>query len=103
MTPYKAQFGNSEIKIVIEEITQDGKVKSAYNILKGKKTNIWEHILALGYKGEMCNFLFTLQEPKGNSNGIFELYLGAGSFYGTWKSYNGKLTREFELENDEEL
>jgi hypothetical protein len=103
LTPYKAQFGNSEIKIVIEEITQDGKVKSAYNIFKGKKTNMTGTYSGTFTRGEMCNFLFTLQEPKGNSNGIFELYLGAGSFYGTWKSYNGKLTREFELENDEEL
>lgn len=99
LTPYKAKFGNSEIQITIDKISESGKIISAYNIFKGKKTEMTGTYSGTFTRGEICYFTFTLEEPQGNSNGVFELHLGGGNTNGTWKSYNGKLTREFELEN----
>jgi hypothetical protein len=97
---YTAEFGNSEIEIVIDEISQDGDIISAYNIFKGKKTYMTGNYDGILLGDQSNSFIFTLLEPKGSSNGKFSLFFSKMIPRGTWESYNGELKREFELNQE---
>lgn len=97
---YTAEFGNANIEIVIDEISQDGDVISAYNIFKGKKTFMTGKYDGILLGDQSNSFTFTLLEPKGASNGKFSIFFSKMIPHGTWESYNGKLKREFDLNQE---
>lgn len=97
---YTAEFGNSEITIVIDEISTDGDIISAYNIFKGKKTFMTGNYDGILLGDQSNSFTFTLLEPKATSNGKFSLYFSKMAPTGIWESYDGKLKREFELNQE---
>ncbi len=97
---YYADFNGSKIEIGIIKISNDGIVSSAYNIYKGKRTEMTGKFIGEPFK-DLLEIIFTLNEPKGNSNGTFTIHFNPKtSNFGKWESYDGKLKRDFELNQE---
>jgi hypothetical protein len=93
---YTGSFGNKDIVVSVDEVRPDGYVKGT-NVYKNKTTEMIGSVKGEGLDTEIPVYTITLNEPSGNGNGVFTIYITSKDIHGNWKSYNGKLSREFEL------
>lgn len=85
---WKGSFGNDELIINIESITEDGSV-TGYNIVKNNKRPL---------TGVRNGDRFELKEPgDAKWDGVFSFTTSGNNATGIWKSNNGKLSKEFSL------
>jgi len=88
---WTGDFNGNDIVIHINR--QDGFDLFGYSELKNN------HIEFIGNSTmNRSNVTLTLNEPRSSEfNGVFEIVLSNDHLVGTWKSYNGRLTRSFDL------
>jgi hypothetical protein len=85
---WKGSFGRKYLTLVIESIDDDGNVKG-YNSLGNNKRDV---------SGFKVGNDFELKENGINKwDGIFKFTIMDSVANGTWKSYNGLLTRQYSL------